>query len=372
MQSLSKNRVLALIASFLIVVASLEVYSFVKLEKETAKAEKQKKDKDKKNKDKGTPVLWRDPGNLRNKDLYYGPGSRALAPVPPFKFIKEDKDGKSPKFDVIDARGVKWKVKLGPEAQAETVSTRLVWAAGYNAEESYYLPRAQVNGLKKLSRGQKFVQGESVVGARFEPRRENVERGKRWDWNKNPFKHTRELNGLKAMMAFLNNWDLRKNSTIIHVKDPKTGKTEALYTVSDLGATLGAVGAIGGRHRSKNNVQDYTRARFVKKVDDKGDVKFDYDIKPKGLGLVTVLYPPYFFGQRRASNTISKVPARDAAWLGQRLAQLSDEQLNDAFRAAAYDAQTRQAYVRAMRQRIDQMARLSDAGIATTRQRRVR
>lgn len=361
MQSLRKNRLLALIATFLVVIASLEVYSFVKLD------DKQNKKKQ----EKGTPVLWRN-GDVRKKDLYYGPGSKALEPVPPFKFIKEDKDGKSPKFDVVDARGVKWKVKLGPEAQAETVATRLVWAAGYNAEESYYLPRAEVNGLKKLSRGQNFVQGQSVIGARFEPRRENADRGKLWDWNKNPFKNTRELNGLKTMMAFLNNWDLRKNSTIIHVKDPKTGRTEALYTVSDLGATLGAVGAIGGRHRSKNNVQDYTRARLVKKVDDKGNVKFDYDIKPKGLGYITIFNPKYFFGQRKASNTISKVPAQDAAWVGQRLAQLSDQQLDDAFRAAAYDQRTREAYVRAMRQRINQLARLSDARIATTRQRRVR
>jgi len=45
---------------------------------------------------------------------------------------------------------------------------------------------------------------------RFEPRRDNVERGKRWDWSKNPFKGTRELNGLKVMMVLLNNWNLRK------------------------------------------------------------------------------------------------------------------------------------------------------------------
>lgn len=370
MQSLRKSRVLALIACFLIVIASLEVYSLVKLEKDNDKAEKQKKDK--KNKDKGTPVLWRNPGDMRKRDLYYGPGSKALAPTPPFKFVKEDKSGASPKFDVVDARGVKWRVKLGPEAQSETVANRLVWAAGYNAEETYYLDRAQIDGLKKLSRGQKFVNGQSVRGARFESRRENVDRGKHWDWSKNPFKGTRELNGLKVMMAFLNNWDVRKNNGVLYVKDPKTNRVEARYLVSDLGATLGAVGAIGGRRRSKNNVQDYTRARLVKKVDDKGNAKFDYDIKPKGLGLLTVFYPKYFFGQRRASSQMSKVPAQDAAWIGQKLAQLSDEQLRDAFRAAQYEPGTREAYVRAMRQRINALARLSDAGIATTRQRRVR
>lgn len=360
MQSLNKHRKLAMLASLLIITAlSLEAFSFVKTQK-----------KKKEEQQKGTPVLWRDTGSMRNKDLYYGPGSKALAPVGPFKFVKEIKDGKSPKFDVVDARGVKWRVKLGPEAQAETVSSRLVWAAGYNAEESYYLNRAQVDGLKKLSRGQQFVEGQSVRGARFEPRRENVDRGKPWDWAKNPFKGTRELNGLKTMMVLLNNWDLRKNNTVLHVKNPATNRTEAQYTVTDLGATLGAVGAIGGKHRSKNNVQDYQRARLVRRIDN-GNVKFDYDIKPKGLGLLTIFHPKYFFGQRKASNAMSKVPASDAAWIGKRLAQLSDAQLHDSFRAAGYDQATREAYVRTLRRRIDELARLSEGGIAS-RQRRVR
>ena len=135
MQSLNRNRKLAVLASLLIITAlSLEAFSFVKTKKD-------KKDEQKKEQKKGTPVLWRDTGSMRNKDLYYGPGSKALAPVGPFKFVKEIKDGKSPKFDVVDARGLKWRVKLGPEAQAETVSSRLVWAAGYNAEESTLTPR---------------------------------------------------------------------------------------------------------------------------------------------------------------------------------------------------------------------------------------
>ena len=61
-------------------------------------------------------VLWRDPGPVSARDLRYGPGSASLAPVPPFTFVEEDKGGESPKFDVRDARGVRWGVKLGPEA----------------------------------------------------------------------------------------------------------------------------------------------------------------------------------------------------------------------------------------------------------------
>ena len=354
MQSLRRTRVLAIIASVLIIVASLEVFS-------TVKAEKKKKDKDA----KGTPVLWRDPGNMRKRDLYYGPGSEALAPKPPFRFIKEVKEGGMPKFDVEDARGVKWRVKLGEEAQAETAASRLVWAAGYNAEESYYFNRANIDGIKKLSRGQKYVQGSSVVGARFEPRRENIKRGKEWGWRDNPFKNTRELNGLKTMMVLVGNWDtFKKNNKVLHDKDTN----EARYTVTDLGASMGKAAGIGAG-RSKNNVRDYTRARFVKKVD--GDnVKFSYDLHPKKLGLLSVFYPPYFVRQHKATKTMNKVPVSDAAWIGAKMAELSDDQLRDAFRAAGYDRSAQDAYARAVRNRINQLNRLRDAELAS-RPRRV-
>jgi hypothetical protein len=310
--------------------------------------------------------LWRDPGNVRNRDLYYGPGSKDREPVPPFRLVKEVKEGSAPKLDIVDARGMKWRVKLGPEAQSETAASRLVWAAGYNAEEAYYLDRARIDGLKKLSRGQQYVNGDTVRGARFEPRRENIKRGKEWGWNKNPFKNTRELNGLKTMMVLLNNWDtFKKNNRVLSDKD--TG--EKRYTVTDLGATLGAVSGIGGR-RSKSDVRDYTRDRFVKKVD--GDkVKFDYDVKPRKLGLLSVVYPPYYFRQRKATNSMQKVPVEHAAWIGGILGQLSDDQLRDSFRAAGYDRSTTEAYVRTMRGRINELNRLRQMQLAT-RARRVK
>lgn len=356
MQSMKKHRGVFLLAILTIIsVISIDVFS-------TAKPKRKKHQHGQKQ-----AVLWRNPGNIRQRDLYYGPGSKELAPAPPFRFVKEVKEGSNPKFDVEDARGVKWRVKLGTEAQSETASGRLLWAVGYNAEESYYLDRATISGLRKLSRGQQYVQGETVRGARFEPRRKNIDRGKEWDWSKNPFKNTRELNGLKTMMVLLNNWDtFKKNNKVLHQKD--TG--EALYTVTDLGATFGAVGGFG-RHRSKSEVKDFERSRFVRKVDDKGKVKFDYDLKPKGFGLVSLVYPPYYFRQRKATNQMQNIPLEDALWIGNQLSQLSDEQLRDGFRAAGYDRATTERYARTLRSRINELNRLRDAQLAV-RQRRVR
>src|SRR5262249_11010834 len=140
---------------------------------------------------------------------------------------------------------------------------------------------------------------------------------------------TRELNGLKTMMVLLNNWDtFKKNNRVLHVKDTD----EANYTVTDLGATLGAVGGFG-RHRSKNNANDFERRRFISKVEN-GKVKFDYDLKLKKFGLISVIYPPYFFRQRKATNAMQHIPVEHARWIGSQLAQLSDDQLGDTFRAA--------------------------------------
>src|SRR4051812_39955647 len=89
---------------------------------------------------KGTPVLWRMPSDIASRDLFYGPGGKAHEPKGPFTFDKEDSDGSNPKFDVIDQDGVHWRVKLGPEVRPETVASRLVWGAGYFANEDYFVP----------------------------------------------------------------------------------------------------------------------------------------------------------------------------------------------------------------------------------------
>ncbi len=301
------------------------------------------------------PILWRDPGNIKLRNLRYGPGSARLAPAPPFRFVKEDRGGESPKFEVRDARGVKWVVKLGEEAQAETVATRLVWAPGYFAEEAYYFPRARIRNLPKLSRGQKFVEGNSIVrGARFEPRRSHLKRGEKWDWDKNPFAGTRELDGLKVIMILLNNFDARAENNIV-LNDQRAN--EIRYVVSDLGATLGRAGGLGGT-RTKNNLKDFLSTRFVMGVEENGAVEFDYDTRPTKLGMLTIVYPPYYKGEVKKEKSMRGIPVEHARWIGSLLSQLTDEQLRDSFRAAHYDRATMEAYVRSFRERINQLTRL--------------
>jgi hypothetical protein len=312
-----------------------------------------------KNEASAVPVIWRDPGNIATRDLRFGPGAPHLIPVPPFTFISEDKSGESPKFEVEDSKGVRWVVKLGEEAQAETVATRLVWSVGYFAEEAYYFPSVRIRRLPELSRGMDHVGRRGLVrGARFEPRRSHIKRGDAWDWNDNPFRDTQELSGLKVLMILLNNYDARKeNNRIFHVTDTGSDVTEAWHVVTDLGATLGRAGGMGGK-RSKNSLRDFLSTRFVKGVHEDGSVQFDYDTRPRGLGHFSVLYPPYYRGEVKKEKAMRGIPVEHARWIGSLLSQLTDGQLRDAFGAAGYNSATTEGYVNALRQRINQLAQL--------------
>ena len=84
--------------------------------------------------------LWNEPNTPR--DLFVGPGGSESAPDPlaPYRFVSLDVTGASRGYDVVDARGRRWSVKLGVEAQPEVVVSRLLWAIGDHQPATYYLP----------------------------------------------------------------------------------------------------------------------------------------------------------------------------------------------------------------------------------------
>lgn len=65
-------------------------------------------------------------------------------------------------------------------------------------------------------------------------------------------------------MILLINFDARKqNNRVMH----PLSSSQAHYYVSDLGATLGKSGGLGGT-RTKNNLEDFLSTRFVMRVED--------------------------------------------------------------------------------------------------------
>jgi len=295
-----------------------------------------------------TVALLSDRGNVRVLNLLDVPAGENRQPGTNFKFIEETKGGTSPKFEVEDENGAKWKVKLGHEAKSETAATRLVQAAGYGADEDYYRPQIQVQGMKPLSRGQEYVSKDgSVRGARLE-RQDGAKKLRNWSWYHNPYVGTREFNGLRVMMALINNWDLKEINNGVYSQ----GGTEERYVISDLGASLGRTG--NSCVRSRGVMKDYSETKFIKKVTPEY-VDFVMHSRPFFL---TIFYLPNYISRTRMESVAKHIPIEDARWLGNQLGQLSPEQIRDCFSDAGYSPAEVEGYTRIVMQRIEELKKL--------------
>jgi hypothetical protein len=286
--------------------------------------DKKDKKKEKKPLPPGKAMLWEEPRDIDSRDLLQGPGGAGMRPdLKRMEFIREEKGGWSKKYRVRDAAGKVWVAKLGKEAQSETAAVRLVWAIGYPTEINYLVPSVEIPGKGRFT------------NVRFEARPESIEREGEWPWEENPFVGSRQLQALKVMMVFLNNWDTKdENNVIFQVK--QRGTDELQYVISDLGATLGKTGggALWRLKRSRNHPKDYAESKFIDKIEN-GYVRFHY----AGVG----------------THLLDNVTVADARWLGSWLSRLSERQIGDAFRAANYTPEEVRILTGAVRARINEL-----------------
>src|ERR1051325_6699929 len=204
---------------------------------QTKKEEKKddKKDDKKEAMAQGTPVFWQEPTDIASRNLLLGPGGEEMKPdLKQVIWEESQQEGYSVKWKVRDASGKHWVVKLGNEAQPETVATRLVWAAGYPTEVNYLVPCVKITNAPKPphDKSVKRCEKDGFANVRFEARPEDAKRLDEWSWAKNPFVGTREFNGLVVLMALVNNWDLKDtNNKVVYVPD---NGGELRYVISDL------------------------------------------------------------------------------------------------------------------------------------------
>ena len=296
------------------------------------------------------PVLWHDPGTIASLDLFYGQGGRDGQPAAPFTFDSEDLHGTNPKFDVRDARGARWRVKLGDEAKPEVVASRLLWAVGYFVQDDYLLPAANIDNLH-ITRGAKLAQDGHVENARFSRKQEGQKKIGIWRWNDNPFRGAREFNGLRVMMALMNNWDLKDVNNAVY--DDKQSGSDICLT-SDIGATFGTNGLSWSKDRSKGDVDTFEKSKFITHKT-ASTVDFATPAAPNLLTAANVKH----YGMRRDLEWIGKdIPIVDARWIASLLKQLSHQQLVDAFRAGRFSPQEVDAYVRIVENRISELTAL--------------
>lgn len=317
--------------------------------KHAGKAEKKDNDKPLAQSEMHNASLWHDPGNIASKDLFAGQGGPEHQPVAPFTFEGEDMNGTNPKMDVRDSKDVKWRVKLGEEARPEVVASRLLWAIGYYANDDYLLHVATIDGMD-MKRGAKRIHNSNqVIDVRFSRKPSKETKIGTWQWKGNPFMNTREFNGLRVMMAVLNDWDLKDVNNAVYT-DKKTG--HQLFLVSDVGATFATNNLQLSRSADKGNVQNYQNSKFITRTSET-TVDFGTPAAPTGVLIKSmgIMAKDYF--QRAGFEWIGRgIPREDAKWVGTMLGQLSQQQIADAFRAGNFPPETIQGYVDVLEQRI--------------------
>jgi hypothetical protein len=305
---------------------ALTVFGLTVLITASAQAQKQKKSDPKPIPGDAKAVLWRQPTDIAARDLYLGEGGEAMKPdLSKVTFVADETSSHSTKYRVRDGASKEWLIKIGEEAQSETAAVRLVWAAGYFADVTYLVPKVDIEGKGTFE------------NARFEARIKGEKRlGQRWDWQHNPFVGTQELQGLKVLMALINNWDIQNhNNNILVVTDETTGQKEARYFDTDLGASFGKEGNIIGHTR--NRPDQYVKTNFIKGVKS-GHVVFNYNGKNQ--------------------NLLKNITVAQAKWLGNILSQLSEQQIRDAFRAANYSPEEIEGLTQVVKSRIAELASL--------------
>jgi hypothetical protein len=304
----------------------------------------------------GPAVLWRDPVDIGSRNLFYGAGGKEHEPRGVLRFVKEDLDGSNPKFVVEDEQGAKWKIKLGNEAQCETAASRLVWAAGYSTDQDYFAPFLKVEKMpQRLHRGEKHVTSDGAMRnvqiKRYPPGEEKIGN---WEWADSPFVHTRELNGLRALMALINNWDLKDTNNSIYQEKGPSGMMQ-VYRVADLGASFAGTSYGWPARRSRGNLSSYQKSKFIEESDQEF---IDFKV-PSRPNFVYFFFGPRTYLSRTHLRWIGEdVPRDHAVWMGRLLARLSHRQIQDAFRGAGYDAEEVDGFSAVVERRIAQLAGL--------------
>jgi hypothetical protein len=282
--------------------------------------------------------LWIEPSDLQTRDLFHGAGGTSLVPRDPaYTFVARDTSGWSPGFDVRSRDGIEWSVKLGPEAQTEVVTSRILWGIGFHQPPAYYVERWSLTGAEsgpqEAGRFRPSVPGREVTGD--------------WSWYENPFVGSRAFGGLIVANLILNNWDWKTSNNKIYSLSPPVKGVARWFVVRDLGASLGKTTypAVlkwfrlrGFGQGTRNDLPGFESQGFIRRVDGTR-VEFDY----RGI----------------YRDVIESVTPDDVRWTCRLLARLSDDQWRDAFRAGGYPPGQAARYITKIKGKVAQGLQLT-------------
>jgi hypothetical protein len=274
--------------------------------------------------------MWVEPKDIAKRDLYYGPwgGTNAPDPNDVYELVEMKHSGVNLGMTVKDSKGREWSVKqpypgnLDSEAPVEVVVSRLLSGIGYHQPPVYYLPAFTL----KDDFGSKVT-----IGGRFRPKLPELKEVSDWDWAKNPFVGSKEYQGLIVALVMFNSTDMKNsNNSLYELKDGDL--VQQWYVARDVGSALGDTQRMAPR---KNHIESFEQMPFILGVNENGFIDFAYNGWYRNL-------------------VEDRIKPADVAWIMNQFAKLSDKQMKDAFRAAAYDPDLAERFVAKIREKIQQ------------------
>jgi hypothetical protein len=124
-----------------------------------------------------------------------------------------------------------------------------------------------------------------------------------WQRDKVNFAGSREWNGLRALMALINNWDLKDANNSVY----KDGSLR-IYMVSDLGASFGSANKTWPINRAKGNLSSYSHSKFISRL---GSDTVDFQV-PGRPSFACLVNPKAYFMRVHLEHLGRNVPRADA------------------------------------------------------------
>jgi hypothetical protein len=168
------------------------------------------------------------------------------------------------------------------------------------------------------------------VGGRFRLKPDGLKEVNTWDWAANPFVGSKEFQGLIVLLMMFNSTDLKNsNNSIYERRDGDL--VEHWYLARDIGSAFGDTNRFVPR---KNHPDAFEREPFILGVTN-GYVDFAYNGWYKNL-------------------VRERITPEDVVWACNLFGRLSDQQMQDAFRAAHFEPEIATRFIAKLREKIQQ------------------
>jgi len=301
-----------------------------------------------------------------------------VTPAKPWTVSEVKSEGYNAGFQIKDAEGRKWLVKLDHKGYpqlgsgAGTVVSRLVWAAGYNialyqsvtfrredlqfetklasarpvAGEDAPITEADLTTL--LKRGARagdgsytasaslFLPGKPAGPASLRERRRDDPN----DWYRH--KNRRELRGLYVFYSWLNNWDMKDQQTLDMYGKPNAASAHLTHNLLDVDGSLGAAaeGAKPLDYGYENRLDFSWTARRLVTL---GFIQEPWRRAPQETGIPSVghfeakEFRPKHWEPLEEVPPFREMTIRDAYWGAKLVASFTDAQIAAALDAAHYE-----------------------------------